>query len=457
LAGSIFVEPAPTPCDPTFSVVIATFGRENQIIPTLESVANQSFRDFEVIVVSDGPYSSTLKNIVNRFGSSFSLHSLPSRTRSQSGPNNLGWEVAQGKYIAYLGHDDIWSSQHLANLAGAYKSNERLDFAVAGCIYFGPAGTDDKFTWVTGLFENSDLEAARKYFFPPSSFSHKRIFTKEIPRWSEPLSTRRPVDTEFLIGAFEKGCSFGSTGKISVFKFASALRYLSYLCPDDYEQRQIMQLMKNERFFEKYIEQKVDASIQNAGFMVMQHAPIDMFTPGQKVLENEIVRGIKLPKIAHLMGIQKINVGDDFRGFDWYAPEEVDDRIFRWTGPNNNPRMLIPFCYEGLVCIVFRVVTFASVDIRKSLKILLNGKEVKFQIVRKESHFVISFTSNLKRNEISTVEFQMNRTKRPVDDGSIKRRIFSVLFPSKSKVAPDSRRLGLCLESAELQPKESTA
>jgi glycosyltransferase involved in cell wall biosynthesis len=453
LAGSVFVEPAPRHSNPIFSVVIATFGRENQIIPTLESVANQSFRDFEVIIVSDGPYTSALKNNVNRFGSSFSLHSLPSRTRSQSGPNNLGWEVAQGKYIAYLGHDDIWSSEHLANLADAYKSNENLDFAVAGCIYFGPAGTDDKFTWVSGLFENSDSEAAGKYFFPPSSFSHRRKITNEIPRWSEPLSTRRPVDTEFLIGAFEKGCLFGSTGKISVFKFASALRYLSYLCPDDYEQRQIMQLMKNERLFKKYIEKKIQASIRNDGFMVMQHAPIDMFTPGQKVLENEVVRGIKLTEISHLMGIQKINVGDDFRGFDWYAPEEVDDRIFRWTGPNNNPRMLIPFCYEGLVYIVFRVVTFASIDIRKSLKIFLNGKEVKFKIVREESRFVISFTSNLKRNEISTVEFQMNRTKRPVDDGYIKRRIFSVFFPSKSKVAPDSRRLGLCLESAELRPK----
>jgi hypothetical protein len=71
LAGSVFVDPAPRPCNPIFSVVIATSGRENQIIPTLESVVNQSFRDFEVIVVSDGPYSSTLKNIVNRFGSSF--------------------------------------------------------------------------------------------------------------------------------------------------------------------------------------------------------------------------------------------------------------------------------------------------------------------------------------------------------------------------------------------------
>ena len=417
--------------NPVFSVVVATFDRDDKIIPTLESIANQSFRDFEVIVVSDGPCSSTLENTVSRFGSSFSLYSLPSRTRSQSGPNNFGWEVARGEYIAYLGHDDVWSTEHLSYLADAYKSNEGSDFAVSGCIYFGPAGTEDEFTWITGLFENSDLEAAKKYFFPPSSFSHKRSIFNKIPIWSEPLSTSRPVDTEFLIGAFERGCSFVSTGKISVFKFASALRYLSYLSPDDYEQRQIMELMRDASLFENFLEERFEASVRNGGFMAPSHAPIDMFTPGQKVLENEIMRGIRLPEVSQLTGFQKIDIGNDYRGFDWYPPERVGGESFRWTGPNHHPRMLLPFCCDGLVSFVFRVVAFVSSDIQKSLRIILNGSEENFQLVRKDSYFIISFVSHLKKDAVSLVEFQMSHTEVPQP--------------------PDTRKLGLCLESVELE------
>lgn len=454
-AGSAFVVLNSESSNPVFSVVVATYGRDSKIIPTLLSVANQSFRDFEVLVVSDGPFSKTLKDIVSSFGKSFYLYSIPTRTRSQSGPNNFGLEVARGKYIAYLGHDDVWSTEHLSCLADAYKSYGYSDFAVSGCIYFGPAGTEDQFTWITGIFENSDLEAAGKYFFPPSSFSHKRSLFNEILQWPEPLSTRRPVDQEFLIGAFERGCSFVSTKKISVFKFASAQRYLSYLCPDDYEQHQILKLMRKKSRFKNYLEKRVKASVRNGLFMAPSHAPIDMFTPGQRVHENEIVRGIRLPQVLNLVDFQKIDVGDDYRGYDWYPLETVDEKGFRWTGPNHHPRMLLAFCCEGLVSFIIRVKAFASRDIEKSLKIVLNGNEEKFKIVKTDTQFIISFTANLKLNAVSVLEFQMSHAERPAF--SRRRSILYLLFPRlKSQVSLDPRKLGLCLEGVELQPQGIT-
>jgi len=441
---------------PLFSIVIATYGRDKHIIPTLKSVAHQDLRDFEVIVVSDGAHSGELNDIVTHFGSNFSLHSLPIRTRSQSGPNNFGWSISRGKYIAYLGHDDIWSPNHLSLLAEAYTSSAGSDFAVSGCIYFGPSGTGDDLTWVTGLFGNKDLEAAQKNFFPPSSLSHRRNLPDNIPRWSDPELTRRPVDTEFIVGAFERNCSFVSTGEISVFKFASALRYLSYLQPDDYEQLRVLEMMNDSPKFEQFVRDRVQASIQNGGYMEVGHAPIDLFTPGQKVNENDIVRGIKVPKAIELTGKEMVDVGDDFRGLDWYAPEEVAGKRVRWSGPNSRPRMLLPFFYKGLVAFDIRIISFESPLVQKSLRIFLNGTEVKFRLMRSGTAFRISFKSTLKESGVSFVEFQMTELEELIDGKS--RRGKRGLFPLQKGSRSDLvfRKRGLCLEEMCLRPLESS-
>jgi hypothetical protein len=252
------------------------------------------------------------------------------------------------------------------------------------------------------------------------------------------MSTRRPVDTEFVITASEKGCTFASTGRISVFKFASAQRYLSYLCPDDSEQRFLLKQMRKKAEFHHYIEERIIASKLNNLYMKPQHTPIDRFAPGQKVLENEVVRGIELPPVSRLKEFRKIEVGADFRGYDWHAPEMVDGKNMRWSGPNHHPRVLLPYSCESLVSVSITVLAFASDDVQKTLKIYLNGKEVNFQINAHQNGFVLSFFTNLNQNSVSILEFRMNSTVSPADNDSRN---------------SDTRKLGICVGGIELRPQ----
>ncbi|NRA93994.1 MAG: glycosyltransferase family 2 protein, partial [Psychroserpens sp.] len=48
---------------PFFSIVIPLFNKENHIVSTLETVWNQSFSDFEVIVVNDGSTDNSLDKL----------------------------------------------------------------------------------------------------------------------------------------------------------------------------------------------------------------------------------------------------------------------------------------------------------------------------------------------------------------------------------------------------------
>src|SRR2546423_10985205 len=125
---------------PRFSVIVPTYNRSRFIVPTLESALRQTDAPFEIIVVGDGCTDDSEQVIKRRFGRAIRWMNLSQHSSSQSAPNNAGIEAARGTHIAYLGHDDIWSPQHLEMLA-AVLDDDRIDFAVSGCIFHGPPGS----------------------------------------------------------------------------------------------------------------------------------------------------------------------------------------------------------------------------------------------------------------------------------------------------------------------------
>ena len=152
---------------PFFTIVVATFNRGQHIVPTIEAALEQTFTDFELLVIGDGVTDDTLDQ-VPRGDPRVRVIGLPPPNSGQARPNNAGIAAARGRYVAYLGHDDIWMPDHLAALAQLFEETG-CDVGVSGCALHGPPTTD--FLDVTGLFENS--EDARRHFFPPTSFAHR--------------------------------------------------------------------------------------------------------------------------------------------------------------------------------------------------------------------------------------------------------------------------------------------
>ncbi len=219
--------------DPFFSVVLATYGRGRRIAPTIESVLRQTFSAFELIVVGDGCKDDT-EALVASFGSERILwRNLTQNSGGQSAPNNEGIRCARGAWICYIGHDDVWSPDHLAEVHRLTTRDGAADFAVSGCIYHGPpgSGTDR----ATGIF--GDSHARFMHFYPPSSFAHRRDVVTRIGGWRQPRSIAAPVDYNFLLRAVRAGMRFAFTGQVTVHKFAAAQRYLSYMRQSDEEQR----------------------------------------------------------------------------------------------------------------------------------------------------------------------------------------------------------------------------
>lgn len=115
---------------PFFTVIIPTFNREKTIDKCLDSVFNQSFLNFEVIVIDDHSSDNTLNYLSKITDQRLRVFSNQ-RKKGACGARNTGAMNANGNWLAFLDSDDLWEKnklQKIFNVVSKLKS---------GCCYSG--------------------------------------------------------------------------------------------------------------------------------------------------------------------------------------------------------------------------------------------------------------------------------------------------------------------------------
>ena len=116
---------------PKVSVVIPTYNRESFIEETIESVLNQTFKDFEIIVVDDGSTDNT-KEKLKRFGTKIKLIEQKNSERAVS--RNNGVKNSNSEYIAFLDSDDIWIKDKLEKQVNILNTRPNVILAYGQCL-----------------------------------------------------------------------------------------------------------------------------------------------------------------------------------------------------------------------------------------------------------------------------------------------------------------------------------
>ena len=104
---------------PLISIVIPLYNKERFIKETLDSVFNQSFTDYEIIIVNDGSTDSSVF-IVNAIDDQ-RITVLSNQNKGVSYARNFGISKANSDLIALLDGDDLWEPNHLENLYNLYE------------------------------------------------------------------------------------------------------------------------------------------------------------------------------------------------------------------------------------------------------------------------------------------------------------------------------------------------
>jgi len=103
---------APSSESPLVSIVLPTYNRSHCIHRAIKSVIEQTFADWELIIVDNSSTDTTLK-IISTFSDerifTFNIHNNGIVAKSR----NLGIQLSRGKYIALLDSDDWWATEKL--------------------------------------------------------------------------------------------------------------------------------------------------------------------------------------------------------------------------------------------------------------------------------------------------------------------------------------------------------
>ena len=110
---------------PRVSVILPSYNRSQSVGLAVESVLEQSFRDFELCVVDDGSEDDTVE-ILDSIPGSFNTLQLKENT-GVSHARNCGIRSTDSEWIAFLDSDDIWHPQKLEKQIDAtYDRPEHL-------------------------------------------------------------------------------------------------------------------------------------------------------------------------------------------------------------------------------------------------------------------------------------------------------------------------------------------
>ena len=387
---------------PLFSVVIATYDRGRHILPSVHSVLRQSLQDFELFIIGDGCTDDTGQVLEPLLSDRVRWINLSSRGGSQSFPNNAGLSAARGKFVAYIGHDDIWASDHLKCLREVFLADNDVDFVVSGCLFHGPPDSED--FEVTGIFDNDS--AKFEHFFPPSSFAHKLSVIERIGGWRRPLELRAPVDCEFLLRAAEAGLQFRSTGKVTAHKFTSAHRYLSYLVKSSAEQDRFLDILHSPEA-SNFVARAVAMARTDGQFMVRRHEGYDQRIPGEIHSMALTSRGLEKPPLVPIgVGIT-IKQTSAYAGLDWDTLRN-GRRPYRISGKNPRPKVLVPVTHPGPVSVQVEVVKATSFNVLENLTIILNDAPVSFRIWNSnEGTLLLTFDGKLKAGDYSVLQLDL--------------------------------------------------
>jgi glycosyltransferase involved in cell wall biosynthesis len=105
---------------PVFSVIIPLYNKENYIENTLKSVINQSFQDFEIIIINDGSTDESLEKI-KVFHKDFKKITIKNqKNKGLSAARNIGILAAKGEIIALIDADDLWNIDFLKSIYNLY-------------------------------------------------------------------------------------------------------------------------------------------------------------------------------------------------------------------------------------------------------------------------------------------------------------------------------------------------
>lgn len=182
------------------SIIMPTYNRAGLISETINSVLNQTYSNWELIIVDDGSTDNT-ENLIEQINDERIRYYKSSRIGIVGKIKNKGIEKATGELIAFIDSDDLWDKTKLAKQITALQDHPEAGFSLTGGYNFRVAGKPTEYFYkhrqgtrydnIFIAFFNSEVAAIM-----PSLVLHRKCLeTAGMFDVSKPFA-----DVEFVLG-----------------------------------------------------------------------------------------------------------------------------------------------------------------------------------------------------------------------------------------------------------------
>jgi len=118
--------------EPKVSVIIPTYNREKMVKNAIRSVLNQTFSDFEIVIIDDASTDNT-ESVIKSIHDNRIRYIRHEKNKGGSAARNTGIIEARGEYIALLDSDDVWLKEKLEKQIDVMEKSELRP----GVVYSG--------------------------------------------------------------------------------------------------------------------------------------------------------------------------------------------------------------------------------------------------------------------------------------------------------------------------------
>lgn len=160
------------PKSPTVSVVMSVYNGEKYLKEAIESVLNQTYADFEFIIINDGSTDNSL-SIINYFSDSRIILINNEGNKGLIYSLNKGIEVSKGNFIARMDSDDICMLDRFHLQVKSFNDNPNA--IIVGSDYYQLNGENQ--TYIKNI-NDSDYQKATLLF--STCFCHPTVMMKNI-------------------------------------------------------------------------------------------------------------------------------------------------------------------------------------------------------------------------------------------------------------------------------------
>lgn len=189
-----------------FSIVIPLFNKENHVFKTIQSVLNQTYLFFEIIIINDASTDDSLR-VVEGIKDHRIRIIKHAKNLGLSAARNSGIRASKYNYIAFLDADDYWSPNYLEELLKLIKSypNEKAFGTfykedIFGSIVLPKTSLNLKYFNQTLIIENFfKLNLGKLIITQSSIVIHKEVFEK-VGYYDEQITFAEDID--FYIRCF---------------------------------------------------------------------------------------------------------------------------------------------------------------------------------------------------------------------------------------------------------------